>query len=252
MPHTTIPLPTCSGFCTRCQSLHTLPMAGAKIAALELIKQLDRDKRLDGHVPPEKSDPRFSTDYLFGKARGKMFGILVCQRADGSILTLKSFSGQYNGACKITGWVPPLFDLQQWHKVNDAAEKEIKNMGVTINALAPASPRARELVRQRKKQSQALMKKIHQLYTLYNFRSQCRPLLEAYTGQAGIPNGTADCCGPKLLNFAARNNLLPLGIAEFYYGRQSKQGSRIHGNFYPSCQDKCAPILGYMLCGLSR
>ena len=243
--------PTSSGFCTRCQTTHTLPMGGAKIAALELIQQLDREKRLDGHLPPEQADPRFSTDYLFGAARGKMFGILECRRADNSVMTVKSFSGQYNGQWEIDGWVPPLFDLRRWHKVNDDTEKEIKRIGAKIHALGQTSSRANELVRQRKQLSRHLMKALHQLYTLHNFRSERRALAQAYTGSNGIPNGTADCCAPKLLNFAARNNLRPLGLAEFYYGRQNKQGNRIHGHFYPSCRNKCAPILGFMLCGLN-
>ena len=245
-------LPASSGFCTRCRTVHTLPMASAKSAATELIKQLDRQKRLDFHLPPEQADPRFSTEYLFGEARGKMFGIMVCQRADGAVVAVKSFSGQYNGEWEIDGWAPPLFDLQQWHKVNDGPEKEIKTMGTRIEALAKGCPEAKDLVKERRKQSRNLMKAIHQLYRLHNFRSQCLSLAQAFTGTNGIPNGTADCCGPKLLNFAARNGLLPLGLAEFYYGRQNKQGTRIHGSFYPSCEDKCAPILGFMLCGLNE
>ena len=239
-----------SGFCTRCRTTHTLPMERAKTAALDLIERLDREKRLDFHVPPGQADPRFSTDYLFGKARGKMFGVMVCRRADGTVLTVKSFSGQYNGQWHIDGWAPPLFDLQQWHRVNDDTEKEIKRMGAKIDALEKTSPRAGELIQRSKSRSRELMKALHQIYTLHNFRSERRTLADAYTGENGIPNGTADCCAPKLLDFAARNALLPLGLAEFYYGRPNKQGDRIHGTFYPSCPDKCAPILGFMLCGL--
>lgn len=242
---------TCSGFCANCQTIHTMPMGPAKNAALKLIKQLDRKKRLDFHTPPEGADSRFSTNYLFGDARGKMFGVMVCQRKDGSTLTVKSFSGQYNGAWKIKGWAPPLFDLQLWHKVNDDTEKEIKNLGTQIDELDKTSSQGKELIKRRSKLSRELMKEIHQLYRLNNFRSQCRPLVKIFNGKNGIPNGTADCCGPKLLNYAAINNLMPLGLAEFYYGRPNKQGNRIHGNFYPSCREKCEPILGFMLCGLN-
>lgn len=242
--------PACSGYCTRCQALHTLPMAGAKTVALDLIQKLDQEKRLDFHRPPEDADPRFATDTLFGKARGKMFGVMVCQQADGSLRTFKAFSGQYNGEWELPGWAPPLFDLPQWHQVNDPAEKEIKQMGARIDALGPFSPQGKTLVQQRAAKSRALMKALHQLYTLHNFRSQSRPLVDAYTGINGIPNGTADCCGPKLINYAARNELRPTGIAEFYYGKTNKQGNRRHGRFYPACRDKCKPILGHLLCGL--
>ena len=227
-------------------------MGRAKIAALELIKRLDDQKRLDFHLPPEVADAKFSTDYLFGKARGKMFGTLVCQRKDGTMLTLKAFSGQYNGEWEVEGWAPPLFDLKAWHRVQDDTEKEIKKIGLQISALDKANPHRADLIQKRKTLSRALMSEIHQLYTLHNFRYERRPLMEVYNGKNGIPNGTADCCGPKLLNFAAQHRLKPLGLAEFYYGRQSKQGRRRHGRFYPACQDKCAPILGYMLCGIEH
>lgn len=239
----------CSGFCTRCRTLHELPMGRTKTAAFELMKQLDQEKRLDFHLPPADANPRFSTDYLFGEARGKMFGVMECQRRDGTILDIKSFSGQYNGTWDIEGWAPPLFDVHQWHKVNDVTEKEIKKMGVMIDTCGKTSPRGAELVERRKNRSRQLMKALHGLYTLHNFRGQCRPLSKVYIGHNGIPNGTGDCCGPKLLNFAARRNLRPLGLTEFYYGRENKRGSKAHGNFYTSCREKCSPILGYMLCG---
>ena len=180
-----------------------------------------------------------------------MFGTMVCERVSGARLTLKAFSGQFNGAWEIEGWTPPLFDLQQWHDVHDDTEEEIKRLGVNIDRLELSDPARNTLTDQRSQLSRGLMRDIHQLYTLHNFRSEARPLLEAYIGPNGIPNGTADCCGPKLLNYAARNHLRPLGLAEFYYGRPNKQGTRQHGHFYPSCKEKCAPILGFMLCGLS-
>ena len=207
---------------------------------------------MDLDVPQEKSDPRFSTEYLFGKARGKMLGVLVCRQTDGSKVALKAFSGQYNGAWQIEGWVPPLFDSAQWLRVNKGPEREIKGLGMEIAAVGANTPRGKELLLIRKRRSAILMKTLHGLYTLHNFCSQRRSLLEAWSGDNGIPNGTADCCGPKLLNTAAKNNLLPLGMAEFFYGRPNKQDTRRHGRFYSPCQEKCRPILGFLLCGLDK
>lgn len=36
-------------------------------------------------------------------------------------------------------------------------------------------------------------------------------------------------------------------MAEFWYGRSPKNYRRVHGQFYPSCIEKCSPILSYML-----
>ena len=58
-----------------------------------------------------------------------------------------------------------------------------------------------------------------------------------------------ECCAPKLLNHAALNGLKPLSMAEFYWGSGPQVGSRISGEFYESCEARCQPILGYMLCG---
>lgn len=103
---------------------------------------------------------------------------------------------------------------------------------------------------QRKKLSQGLMRAIHSIYMVHNFRGEVKSMPEIIYGSKGIPTGTGDCCAPKLLNFAARHGYTPLGIAEFFYGLENRSATRSHKTFYPSCTDKCALILGYMLCGL--
>lgn len=94
------------------------------------------------------------------------------------------------------------------------------------------------------------MQDIHSLYRLHNFRGEQCSLFDLFGDTNGIPTGTGDCCAPKLLNLAARNGLQPLGLAEFYWGKTNKSASRQEGYFYPACQDKCGPILGFLLCGL--
>jgi tRNA pseudouridine32 synthase/23S rRNA pseudouridine746 synthase len=64
--------------------------------------------------------------------------------------------------------------------------------------------------------------------------------------------GVGECCAPKLLNYAALNGLKPLGLSEFYWGKENKSGTRKHGEFYPACAEKCQPILGFMLCGIKE
>jgi len=248
----TVPINTCSGFCCRCETTHHLPAEIVRNAALDLIERLDRERRLDLHLPVHQADPRYTTKYLFGPARGKMFGIMVCRGNDGRKMTLKAFSGQYNGQWELEGWMPPLFDPSLWNRVNRGPEAHIKRLGREIVTVGPATPTGKALIEERKQCSQELMKTLHRLYRLHNFRRQRRSLAEAFNGANGIPNGTADCCAPKLLNFAARNNLHPIGLAEFYYGRPNKRGTRRHGEFYTPCKEKCGPILGFMLCGLER
>ena len=61
------------------------------------------------------------------------------------------------------------------------------------------------------------------------------------------PAGAGECAAPKLLQFALKNNLKPISIAEFWWGNPTKDQLKKHLHFYPACQSKCQPILEYML-----
>lgn len=241
--------PACFGYCVRCGQVHSLAADLATAYCLKLMRTLEEKKRIDITASNENADPRFSTQYLLGKARGKMFGVLVCRDQEGSEHVLQSFSGQYNGIWEVDGWAPPLFNTAKLLDISQDVEKKIKELGSEIDHPTQDSEKKRYLLRERKSLSQNLMKEIHALYTVSNFSGKTQSLKEIYTG-TGIPTGTGDCCAPKLLNFAARSNLTPLSLAEFYWGKENLSGTRQHGQFYESCTDKCQPILGYMLCGL--
>lgn len=216
------------------------------------MAELKAERRIDFHPARENGDPRLSTDYLFGPARGKMFGVLVTQAPDGRKVVLKAFSGQYNGFWDVSGWVPPVFDLDAFHRVHDGEEKIIKELGRQIEEQVSGSHHRKKLVAVRKQTSQQLMINIHSLYRLKNFAGEEAGLKEIFLSGKGVPTGTGDCCAPKLLQYAVEHDLAPLGLAEFYWGRENASGSRQHGRFYPSCREKCYPILGFMLCGLEK
>ena len=67
---------------------------------------------------------------------------------------------------------------------------------------------------------------------------------------AGIPTGTGDCCAPKLLHYAASQGLKPIAMAEFWWG-DGETGRKIQGEFYGACEERCQPLMGFMLAGLS-
>lgn len=195
-------------------------------------------------------DKSLSTAPLFGDSRGKMFGVLECLDGSGATTYLYAFSGQYNGRWLVPGWAPPLFDVSTFHALNDPVEAQIKALGREIDATDPGSARGAELSARRKQMARELMRAIHELYRLTNFRGVSASLDAAFNGVGGKPTGTGDCCAPKLLNQAALNGYLPLSLAEFYFGRENRSGTRQHGTFYAPCRDKCGPILGFMLCGI--
>jgi len=107
----------------------------------------------------------------------------------------------------------------------------------------------RELKQKRKELSRELQTQMHEAYTLVNFLGKSRSLQQLMPSGA-IPTGTGDCCAPKLLHCAALNNLKPLGMAEFWWGPSS--GDKVQGEFYGACADRCQPLMGFLLSGLSQ
>jgi hypothetical protein len=240
-----------SGYCPACGREHFYVAGPAYEQALSLMRTLAEKKRIDFLAPAAEADPRFGVDYLFGEARGQMFGVMVCRDLAGTLRVLRAFSCQYNGEWEVEGFVPPLFAVAEFKALTCEVERRLKELGAEIARRAPDSPATGKLRRERKQLSQRLMREIHGLYRLHNFAGEVRSLAEAFIGPGGIPTGAGDCCAPKLLNHAAKNNLTPLGIAEFFWGKENRSATRQHGRFYPACKEKCAPILGFLLCGLA-
>ena len=242
----------CQGFCKKCGKVHSLDTGNSRKYALQLMEELEREKRIDLNVSKDEASPQYSNDCLYGEFRGQMFGVLECENEQGETVILKAYSCQHNGIWNCEGWVPPLVDVDKYNEVMVPIEIEIKKLCRLIDPLDKKDPSRPALVKERKQLSQQLMKDLFKLYYFTNFRRETVPIEEAFSLDKGIPTGTGDCCAPKLLNFAALNNLKPLGISEFYFGLETRSGTRKHGEFYSSCEIKCQPILGFMLCGLEE
>lgn len=229
-----------------CKGEHSLRAAPAMEAARALMTELERRGDVGlGLV----DDPSLDLGYLFGPARGQMFGVLTYRDTTGRVGTLKAFSGQYNGIWEVPGWVPPILDPVVFARTVEHDEPRIKALTRNVEGMALDDPLRHDLFRSRRELSQALMARIFGLYHLTNFRGQTRAMSHVFLGSA-MPTGTGECCAPKLLHHAATHGLVPLGLAEFYFGRENRSGTRRHGQFYAPCAEKCAPILGFLLCGV--
>jgi hypothetical protein len=212
-----------------------------------LMAELDRKKTIAILADYGANDPALSTSTLFGEARGKMFGVLECRSKEGKQQWLYGFSGQYNGRWLVPGWAGPLFDLKRYRALHDPAEQNIKTL--TSRIKRASEDEKKSLSAERAVRSQRLMQKLHGLYRLKNFRGSSATLDQVLQTGANKPTGIGDCCAPKMLNQAAALALAPVSLAEFYYGRENRSATRIHRSFYPACTDKCAPLIGFMLCG---
>ncbi len=239
-------------FCAGCDREHTLSGVAVRQQALDLMDFLRDRRRIDFRSSDQDADPQFATDYLFGPARGQMFGVLLCRHQSGVLGILRAFSCQYNGIWLVDGWVPPLFDVARMENLSSRVEPRIKDLGRRLDGLAADDPHRAVLLARRRDFSRRLMKDMHALYRLRNFRGQTKTFAEIFGSSRGIPTGTGDCCAPKLLHYAACHGLQPLGLAEFFWGRANRSQTRKSGVFYGPCRDKCQPILGYLLCGLER
>jgi len=106
-----------------------------------------------------------------------------------------------------------------------------------------------KLKEQRKTLSNSLQ---HQLFMQYQFLNgqgikQDLNALFKDTASHIPPAGAGDCAAPKLLQYAFKNHLKPIALAEFWWGAAPKSAVRHHGDFYPACRGKCEPILKHML-----
>jgi hypothetical protein len=238
----------CAGYCQACDTVHRLPPGKAAPEARLLLRRLEDQQTIDLWSSGQDRDPELSTVLLFGAQRGKMFGVLECQRGAGQRFFLYGFSGQYNGRWLAPGWAPPLFDVARYKKMHDPVERRIRELGTQIDQQTDKRLQ-QELCTARKQLSRQLMKRIHGLYRLHNFSGRSATLNEAVGTPATLPTGIGDCCAPKLLNQAAELGLYPLSIAEFFFGRCTPSGTRQHSTIYEPCLDKCRPILGFLLCG---
>ncbi len=232
-----------------------LPTAKAEAYCLKLQHNLDAYHCLDF-----ESDRKVSTDYLFGPARGQMFGILVCIDQSGAEVVLKAFSGQYDGRWLVPGWVPPVCDPLEFSQVVDAGDAQIKayatslmgKIGCEVELLAgqevvsSVAQQESQLSEQRKALSRQMQQRIHELYQFRCLDQTTRSIRDIFGGESP-PTGTGDCCAPKLLHYAFNHGLHPVSMAEFFHGAPNRSGSRQHGHFYPPCDDKCKPVLAHML-----
>ncbi|MEG3841146.1 pseudouridine synthase [Microcoleus sp. herbarium14] len=161
---------------------------------------------------------------------------LLCQTLAGK--TLEISLEQLNQESRLEG-----IERRQLKRQRDETLQPLKQL------IEAADERMRALKQGRKELSRELQTQMHAAYTLVNFLGKSRSISSLMPINS-IPTGTGDCCAPKLLHCAAVHNLKPLAMAEFWWGPPS--GDKIQGEFYGACGDRCQPLMGFLLSGLSQ
>ena len=110
-----------------------------------------------------------------------------------------------------------------------------------------------DLKHERQRRSAELQMRLFEQFRMLNAQGEERDLCDIFapTPQQIPPAGAGECAAPKLLQYAYKNGLRPIAMAEFWWGNSPKGEVRQHGTFYPACNGKCKPILGHMLIGLN-
>lgn len=109
------------------------------------------------------------------------------------------------------------------------------------------------LKKERQEKSHDLQQKLFRSYTFLNAKGEKKDLLDIFSENIYNipPAGAGECCAPKLLQMAYLHNLIPLAIAEFWWGASPKSEVKKHRQIYPACWGKCMPILSFMMQGLN-
>jgi len=192
-----------------------------------------------------------------GPVIGKMFGVLVVRTEDNQVGYLSAFSGKLAGKNHHEKFVPPLFDGVAENGFLNAGMEKLSVITEEIRKLENQNPetnksRIAQLKTDRKTHSITLQNRIFDEYHFLNQAGTKKSLRQIFLSASfkNPPAGAGECAAPKLLQYAFQNNMQPLAIAEFWWGLSPKSATWKHGHFYPSCKEKCAPILDHMLEGL--
>lgn len=194
------------------------------------------------------------------KNQGIMLGCLVCHdKVSGRRKVLFACSGisktlvlpeNFPAADALV--VPPIVPPE---KIADALAKndaEIHSLTARLNEISddpyfdcPAENlRIKKLRRALTDES---LRKVFGLYTFTRFdgkKIRLNKIIQNHNG-ALPPTGTGDCCAPKLLSFAFDRSLVPVSMAEIFYGKS--HGAKSNGSVYPPCDERCAYILPEIL-----
>lgn len=150
-----------------------------------------------------------------------------------------------------------LHELSEESKIDHFRLKDLNRHWKTkilmhVNQLEAFEEKLEKIKTQRREKSAAVQQEIFEQYAFLNTNGDIKTVKDIFIDNpTGLPpSGAGDCAAPKLLQYAFANGLVPIALAEFWWGQSPTSEIRQHGQYYPSCKGKCFPILGHMLQGM--
>lgn len=184
--------------------------------------------------------------YDFHTQRGKMFGVLVVEKENHSYGYLGTISGKLpkNDTCE--HFTPSVFDDSIDDYYINRGMAELTKIGQQINEAHKPSD-VNILKEKRKQKSVALQEWLFENYSFSNLSGKECSLLDIFeqSTHGKPPAAAGECAAPKLFHYAISHGLKPIALAEFWWGKSDKEME--HLAYYPSCKNRCRPILEYML-----
>ena len=141
------------------------------------------------------------------------------------------------------------FEKAELHRLKKRTAAELAPYAIRLNEARSHLDAMKE---KRRADSEALQGWLFDSFRVLNARGEYRSLSEIFatTALKVPPSGAGECCAPKLLQTAYLRGLIPVAMAEYWYGAPKGGEVRRHGEHYPACRGKCLPVLGWMLQGL--
>jgi Pseudouridylate synthases, 23S RNA-specific len=232
-----------------------------------------------------------SSDYLNLQKRLVAFKVLSERNIEEFRSKMKSAKAERDKRRKSNPDEHELIEMTRESQFLKAEQKRLERglqeqKNLLLKSLNVFENRISALTEERKTRSFALQRRLFDSFRVLNAKGEERSLYDIFEEYEGKlpPAGAGECAAPKLLQYAYRNNLHPIAMAEFWWEPDLSQidclnlrlcndeplhnfiamsetkmqshesavgnGLRRHGCFYPACKGKCEPILSFMLQGL--
>lgn len=178
-----------------------------------------------------------------------MIGSLVCRSSNNEKVKLFAISGSTKKITKNIEddliFVDAIVCADEIEKALEKNDSEIHSLTDTINSFSGPEEILESLKKKRLLLTSQSQKKVFDLYSFHCIDGKIRTLNEICKNNFP-PTGTGECCEPKLLDYAFRNNLEPISMAEILFMRDGTNEEQ-NQKTIPPCDERCSLILPSIL-----